>query len=183
MAVRTFRGPDKIRPATTQIFERPGSRRTSSSALSQHNATPESRFIARLCKDGATKQAQDCARSREGFQRPGTTQISPRAQICDRFSIGTDAGGRQKLKQIRDKKKHKAVIKEKRKKGLLPEKKEESAEEEDWEDDEEDEDDEDDESGDDLLDIEAEESDEDESEDEEMHGVGLPITLSRENFG
>lgn len=68
--------------------------------------------------------------------------------------------GVQKVKQIKDKKKHKAVIKDKRKKGLLPEKEEE---EQDWED----EDDSEDEDGEGLLDIEAEESDEDEDEDED----------------
>lgn len=64
----------------------------------------------------------------------------------------------QKVKQIKDKKKHKAVIKEKRKKGLLPE--EDDDEEKEWED----EDDEDGEDGEGLLDIEAEESDEDDDD-------------------
>ncbi|ROW08841.1 hypothetical protein VMCG_02740 [Cytospora schulzeri] len=78
-----------------------------------------------------------------------------------------------KLKQIRDKKKHKAVVKDKVKKGILPAKKEPSQEEddEDSEDDEdyEDEDDESDSDADGLLDVEAEETDDDEddSEDEE----------------
>lgn len=82
---------------------------------------------------------------------------------------------RQKLKQIRDKKKHKATIKDKRSKGLLPEKKDESEEDEDWEEEEEDEEDEDEDedAGNGLLDIEAEESEEDESDDEDIHGVGL----------
>lgn len=65
--------------------------------------------------------------------------------------------GVQKVKQIKDRKKHKAVIKDKRKKGLLPEKEEE---EQDWED----EDDSEDEDGEGLLDIEADESDEDEDD-------------------
>lgn len=86
----------------------------------------------------------------------------------------TDVSWLQKIKQIKDKKKHKAVIKDKRQKGLLPEKDEES-EDEDWEDDEEDEDeDESEDEAEGLLDIEAEESDEDEeSDDEEIGGVCL----------
>lgn len=77
------------------------------------------------------------------------------------------------MKHMKDKKKHKAVIKEKRQKGLLPEKEEdESEEDEDWEDDDEDE--EDDEEGQGLFDLEAEETEEDESGDEEMGGVSIP---------
>lgn len=98
--------------------------------------------------------------------------------FCDVFSFNanTNVSGAQKLKQLKDKKKHKAVIKDKRKKGLLPAKKEES-EEEEWENDEE-EDDEEDESEDEeaengLFDMEAEESDGDESDDEEIGGVRL----------
>lgn len=72
-------------------------------------------------------------------------------------------GASQKIKQTKDKKKHKAVIKEKRKKNLLPEK--EEPEKEDWED-EEDEEDEEAENG--LFDMEAEESEDEESEDEGM---------------
>lgn len=77
------------------------------------------------------------------------------------------------MKQVKEKKKHKAVIKEKRSKGLLPEKKQ-PVQEEDSEDEEdedyEDVDDEEDESGDDadgLLDVEAEETGDDESDEEE----------------
>lgn len=72
--------------------------------------------------------------------------------------LTADLHGVQKVKQIKDKKKHKAVIKEKRKKGLLPE--EDDDEEKDWED----EDDEEGEDGEGLLDIEAEESEEDDDE-------------------
>lgn len=65
----------------------------------------------------------------------------------------------QKVKQIKDKKKHKAVVKEKRKKGLLPD----DEEEQEWED----EDDSEGEDGEGLLDVEAEESDEDEDDDDD----------------
>lgn len=61
----------------------------------------------------------------------------------------------QKVKQVKDKKKHKAVIKEKRKKGLIPEE-----EKQDWED----EDDSEGEDGEGLLDIEAEDPDEDDDD-------------------
>lgn len=82
--------------------------------------------------------------------------------------------GVQKVKQIKDKKKHKAVIKDKRKKGLLPEKEEE---EQDWED----EDDSEGEDGDGLLHIEAEESDEDEDEDESVYEEASAAALLNES--
>lgn len=81
----------------------------------------------------------------------------------------------QKVKQIKDKKKHKAVVKDKRKKGLLPEKEEE--EEEDWED----EDDSEGEDGDGLLDIEAEESDEDEDDDESVYEEASAAAILNES--
>lgn len=74
--------------------------------------------------------------------------------------LTADFHGLQKVKQLKDKKKHKAVIKDKRKKGLIPEE-----EEQDWED----EDDSEGEDGEGLLDIEAEESDEDEDDDESVY--------------
>lgn len=80
----------------------------------------------------------------------------------------------QKVKQIKDKKKHKAVIKDKRKKGLLPEKEEE---EQDWED----EDDSEDEDGEGLLDIEAEESDEDEDDDESVYEEASAAAILNES--
>lgn len=85
------------------------------------------------------------------------------AWIFSDFTLAahTNLGGAsQKIKQMKDKKKHKAVIKEKRQKNLLPDK--EEPEEEDWEDEE----DEEAENG--LFDIEAEESEDEESEDEGM---------------
>lgn len=81
----------------------------------------------------------------------------------------------QKVKQIKDKKKHKAVVKDKRKKGLLPEKEEE--EEEDWED----EDNSEGEDGDGLLDIEAEESDEDEDDDESVYEEASAAAILNES--
>lgn len=81
----------------------------------------------------------------------------------------------QKVKQIKDKKKHKAVVKDKRKKGLLPEKDEE--EEQDWED----EDDSEGEDGDGLLDIEAEESDEDEDDDESVYEEASAAAILNES--
>ncbi|PSS02496.1 eukaryotic rRNA processing protein EBP2-domain-containing protein [Coniella lustricola] len=85
----------------------------------------------------------------------------------------------KKVKQIKDKKKHKAVIKDKRKKGLLPEK-DESEDDEDYEDDEEDdEEDSDAENG--LFDMEAEESEGDESEDEEVGGTTSAAALMNES--
>lgn len=97
-------------------------------------------------------------------------------QLCHAITQITDISTLQKIKQIKDKKKHQAVIKEKRQKGLLPAKGEES-EDEDWEDDEEDEDDEDEDEAEGLFDMEAEESEEDESEDEEIGGVRLSTDL------
>lgn len=89
----------------------------------------------------------------------------------------------QTLKQIKDKKKHKAVIKDKRKKGLLPPADaEDSEDDEDWEEEEEEDDAEDDdeaaESG--LFDVEAEESDEDE-EDEDAEPVTTSTALMGES--
>lgn len=81
----------------------------------------------------------------------------------------------QKVKQIKDKKKHKAVTKDKRKKGLLPEKEEE--EEQDWED----EDDSEGEDGEGLLDVEAEESDEDEDDDESPYGEASAAAILNES--
>lgn len=82
--------------------------------------------------------------------------------------------GMQKVKQIKDKKKHKAVIKDKRKKGLLPEKEEE---EQDWED----EDDSEDEDREGLLDIEAEESEEDEDDDESVYEEASAAAILNES--
>lgn len=82
--------------------------------------------------------------------------------------------GGQKVKQIKDKKKHKAVIKDKRKKGLLPEKEEE---EQDWED----EDDSEGEDGEGLLDVEAEESDEDEDDDESVYEEASAAAILNES--
>lgn len=82
--------------------------------------------------------------------------------------------GVQKVKQIKDKKKHKAVVKDKRKKGLLPEKEDE---EEDWED----EDDSEGEDGEGLLDIEAEESDEDEDDDESVYEEASAAAILNES--
>lgn len=81
----------------------------------------------------------------------------------------------QKVKQIKDKKKHKAVIKDKRKKGLLPEKEEE--EEQDWED----EDASEGEDGEGLLDMEAEESDEDEDDDESVYEEASAAAILNES--
>ena len=77
---------------------------------------------------------------------------------------------------MKDKKKHKAVVKDKRKRGLIPE--EDSEEEVDEDDDEEDESDED---ADGLLDVEAEETDDDEddeeNDDEETRGMSTAAML------
>ncbi|KAK2602591.1 hypothetical protein N8I77_009109 [Diaporthe amygdali] len=85
--------------------------------------------------------------------------MAPRSKL--KIALAAEKGlTDKKVKQLKDKKKHKAVIKDKRKKGLIPEE-----EEQDWED----EDDSDGEDGDGLLDIEAEESDEDEDDDESVY--------------
>lgn len=81
----------------------------------------------------------------------------------------------QKVKQIKDKKKHKAVIKDKRKKGLLPEHDDDSEEEEqEWED----EDDSEAEDGDGLVDIEAEETDDDEDDESEREQASTAALLN-----
>ncbi|KAL1867100.1 rRNA-processing protein EBP2 [Diaporthe australafricana] len=81
--------------------------------------------------------------------------MAPRSKL--KIALAAEKGlTDQKIKQVKDKKKHKAVIKEKRKKGLIPEEEEEQS----WED----EDDSEGEDGEGLLDIEAEESDEDEDD-------------------
>jgi len=78
---------------------------------------------------------------------------------------------------LKDKKKHKAVVKDKRKKGLLPEKKE-APKDEEWEDEEDeaeedssDAEDEDEDADDVFFDMEAEESEDEESEGEELGAV------------
>ncbi|KAJ0117605.1 rrna processing protein [Diaporthe amygdali] len=85
--------------------------------------------------------------------------MAPRSKL--KIALAAEKGlTDKKVKQLKDKKKHKAVIKDKRKKGLIPEE-----EEQDWED----EDDSEGEDGEGLLDIEAEESDEDEDDDESVY--------------
>lgn len=99
----------------------------------------------------------------------------PKPDLCDTLTASVlTLLLPQKVKQLKDKKKHKAVIKDKRKKGLLPEKKEEPKDEE-WEDEEEvegSEDEDEDEDGDNgFFDVEAEESEDDEFEGEELGAV------------
>ncbi|KUI63820.1 rRNA-processing protein EBP2 [Cytospora mali] len=91
--------------------------------------------------------------------------------------------GSQKLKQIRDKKKHKAVVKDKRKKGLLPEPTKEEDSEEDDEDYEDEEDDESDEAAGAMFDMEAEETDDDEddSDEEEERGAMTAAAMMNES--
>ncbi|KUI57904.1 rRNA-processing protein EBP2 [Cytospora mali] len=88
-----------------------------------------------------------------------------------------------KLKQIRDKKKHKAVVKDKRKKGLLPEPSKEEDSEEDDEDYEDEEDDESDEAAEAMFDVEAEETDDDEddSDEEEERGAMTAAAMMNES--
>lgn len=86
------------------------------------------------------------------------------------------------MKQVKDKKKHKAVIKEKRAKGLIPEK--EEPVEEDDEDDEDDEDYESDDAAEALLDMEADETDDDEDDsddDEEETGAMNTAAMMNES--
>lgn len=96
--------------------------------------------------------------------------MAPRSKL--KIALAAEKGLTDlKLKQIRDKKKHKAVVKDKIKKGILPAKKEsvQEEDEEDSEDDEdfEDDDDESDEDADGLLDVEAEETDDDDDDSED----------------
>ncbi|KAI7784746.1 rrna processing protein [Diaporthe eres] len=99
--------------------------------------------------------------------------MAPRSKL--KIALAAEKGlTDKKVKQIKEKKKHKAAIKDKRKKGLLPEKEEE---EQDWEDEEASED----EDGEGLLDIEAEESDEDEDEDESVYEEASAAAILNES--
>lgn len=136
-----------------------------------------SRLTGELCRHGTTQQTQGCPRSRERVDRPGQflRSLKHLATEQSRTILTATCHGAQKVKQIKDKKKHKAVIKDKRKKGLLPEKEEE--EEQDWED----EDDSEGEDGEGLLDIEAEESDEDEDDDESVYEEASAAAILNES--
>ncbi|KAG6353876.1 hypothetical protein INS49_005133 [Diaporthe citri] len=98
--------------------------------------------------------------------------MAPRSKL--KIALAAEKGlTDKKVKQIKDKKKHKAVIKEKRKKGLLPD----EEEEEDWEDDDDSEADD----GEGLLDIAAEESDEDEDDDESVYEEASAAAILNES--
>lgn len=99
--------------------------------------------------------------------------MAPRSKL--KIALAAEKGlTDKKVKQIKDKKKHKAVIKEKRKKGLLPEDDEDSEEEQEWED----EDDSDGEDADGLVDIEAEETDDDEDDESDREEASTAALLN-----
>ncbi|KAG8158874.1 hypothetical protein KVR01_011317 [Diaporthe batatas] len=100
--------------------------------------------------------------------------MAPRSKL--KIALAAEKGlTDKKVKQIKDKKKHKAVIKEKRKKGLLPEHDDDSEEEEqEWED----EDGSEGEDGEGLVDIEAEETDDDEEDESEREQASTAALLN-----
>ncbi|POS81051.1 hypothetical protein DHEL01_v200567 [Diaporthe helianthi] len=90
--------------------------------------------------------------------------MAPRSKL--KIALAAEKGlTDKKIKQIKDKKKHKTVIKEKRKKGLLPENDDDDSEEEEqeWQE----EDDSEGEDADGLVDMEAEETDNDDEDDDD----------------
>ncbi|KAH8772799.1 eukaryotic rRNA processing protein EBP2 [Diaporthe sp. PMI_573] len=99
--------------------------------------------------------------------------MAPRSKL--KIALAAEKGlTDKKVKQIKDKKKHKAVIKDKRKKGLLPEQDDsEEEEEQEWEDD-----DSEGEDGEGLLDVEAEESDGDEDDQSEHEAPSTAALLN-----